>query len=294
MPSLAGISREATPGELARRAVRAREMLRSCALCEWRCGVDRTRGRPAPCRLGADTHVFKQYVSLGDEPEARPSLRVYVGGCNFRCRFCNTAPGCFEPSRGRRVEATKYAAELVAAVRREGVRAISVLGGEPTLHLHTLLELAAAAPGRLPLAINTNLYMTPEVLELLKGVVAVYLADFKFGNDRCARELAGVERYVSVVQRNLLLIRGNTPLVVRHLLMPGHMACCFRPVVDWLAERLPGVRLQLHTGYVPCDRAGELPGMARLNTRAERDEAVTYLRGLNLDWECGHERRTAV
>lgn len=292
MPSLAEATRGVTPGELARRAARAREMLRACQLCEWRCGVDRTRGAAAPCRLGTDTYAFKQYLSLGDEPEARPSLRLYWGGCNFRCRFCNTAPTCFEPSRGRRIEAAAYAAELIAAVHT-GARAISVLGGEPTLHVHTLLDLAAAAPGRLPLAINTNLYMTPDVLELLDGVVAIYLADFKFGNDECARRLAGIGRYVSVVRRNLGLIHGRTPLVVRHLLMPGHLECCFRPIADWLADRLPGVRFQLHAGYVPCYRAGEAAEMARLNTRAESDAAIAHLRGLDLTWECGHERRAA-
>ncbi len=292
MPSLAAATRGVTPGELARRAAQARQMLRACRLCEWRCGVDRTRGEAAPCRLGTDTYAFKRYVSLGDEPEARPSLRVYLGGCNFRCRFCNTAPACFEPARGRRIESGSYAAELLAAVRA-GARAISVLGGEPTLHVHTLLELAAAAEGRLPLAINTNLYMTPDVLELLDGVVTIYLADFKFGDDECARRLAGIGRYVSVVRRNLGLIHGRTPLVVRHLLMPGHLDCCFRPIADWLADRLPGVRFQLHTGYVPCYRAGEAAETARLNTRAESDAAIAHLRGLDLDWECGHERRDA-
>ncbi len=276
--------------DLSSRILRAREMLTNCRMCEWRCGVDRTRGEAAPCRLNADTYVFNQYLSLTEESEVRPALRVYFGGCNFRCRFCDTAPECFEPSRGRRVEPKSFSPELTSAMAG-GVKHISVLGGEPTLHVHTLLEIAAESPTEIPLAINTNLFMTPEILELLDGVAAMYLADFKFGNDECARRLAGVPNYLAVAQRNLQQIFGRTPLIVRHLLMPGHVECCFRPVVDWLSVHLPGVRFQLYTGYVPCYLAGSDPSLARLNTRSEVRGAVGHLRTLNLDWDAGSDGR---
>src|SRR5262249_13080683 len=123
----------ALPGlqELGPRIGHARQMLRECTMCEWRCGADRTRGEATPCRLGVETHVFKHYISLTEEPEVRPALRVYLGGCNFRCRFCDTAPDCFEPSHGRKIEPEVYAEELSEALQF-GARCISVLGGEPT------------------------------------------------------------------------------------------------------------------------------------------------------------------
>lgn len=261
--------------------------LEECRFCEWRCGVDRTRGDVAPCRLGSKTHVFCQYLSVTEEPEVVPALRVYFGGCNFRCRFCDTAPECFEGDKGRCVDAAEYARELAAHIQA-GSKTISVLGGEPTLHVHTLLELAAAsANSRLPFAINTNLYMTPEVIEWLDGVASIYLGDFKFGNDACALQLAGIPRYFEVVTRNIQLIVGRTPLIVRHLLMPGHLDCCFQPVVDWLCENTPGIRFQLYTGYVPCWRAANDANIGRLNTSEESRRAVDYLRDRNLDWKSG-------
>ncbi len=80
-------------------------------------------------------------------------------------------------------------------------------------------------------------------------------------------------------------------MIVRHLLMPGHMACCFRPVVDWLSANLPGARLQLYTGYVPCYRSGDDPTIARLNSRSEIRVAVDYLKGLDLNWDVGGDGR---
>lgn len=278
----------AVPPNLTDKIKHARRLLENCTMCEWRCAADRTRGEPAPCRLGSETYLFNQYFSLTEEPEVRPALRVYLGGCNFRCRFCDTAPECFEPEAGRRIEPATYAIELSEAIQ-SGAKTISVLGGEPTLHVHTLLEMAAGAPAPLPLAINTNLYMTPEVIELLEDVIAIYLADFKFGSDECARQLAGVPHYVDVVRRNLLQIAERTPVVVRHLLMPGHLECCFRPVANWLAANLPGQRFQLYTGYVPCYRAGSDATIGRLNARHEIRAAVEHLRGVNLNWDAGSD-----
>lgn len=265
-------------------------MLADCRLCEWRCGANRLTGERAPCRLGADTYIFQQYVSLTEEPEVVPALRVYLAGCNFRCRFCDTAPECFEPTEGRRLVASEYAGELAAALR-QGVRTISVLGGEPTLHPHALLELAAAAPHTMPLVINTNLYETPETIALLDGIVALYLADLKFGNDECARNVAGVPNYTAVVRRNLQLIHASTPLVVRHLLMPGHLFCCFEPCITWLEKTLPGVRFELYTGYVPCWKATTDETLGRLNRLDERSYAIARLRASTLDWRAGDEQR---
>jgi putative pyruvate formate lyase activating enzyme len=122
------------------------------------------------------------------------------------------------------------------------------------------------------------------------GVVAWYLADFKFGNDECARRLAGVPRYGDVVRRNLTWMAGHTRLIVRHLLMPGHLDCCLRPVAEWVAANLPGTRFQLYTGFVPCGQAGSV-GLGRLNTRAEVAAALDLLGTLDLDWRAGTDGR---
>jgi len=253
-------------------------------MCELRCGIDRAANEAAPCKLGAETSVYKQYVSLNEEIELVPALRVFLGGCNFRCRFCDEAPAAFRPDAEHRIDPRQWAVELAGAVG-QGARSISLLGGEPTLHVHTILAMMAASPRPLRLALNTNMYMTPEVLELLDGAVSVYLADFKFGNDACARKLAGISRYMEVVCRNLEGAAASTRVIVRHLLMPGHLECCFRRVADWVARHLPDVRFQLYPGYVPCGWAAADRTIGRLNSRAEVRAAVEYLSKLNLRQE---------
>ena len=249
-PTLSSPSRP----ELLRRAAVARGLLSSCTLCERRCGINRLKGEPTPCGLGDQTWCFKRHTSYAEEVDLLPSYMVYLGGCNFRCRFCVQAPSCFSPRGGVKVEPGEAAADFLRVVGR-GARTINLLGGEPSLHLHTILEIAAAAGEPLPLLLNSNMYMTPEVIELLDGVVSMYIADFKFGNDSCARNLAGIDRYVEIVTRNLLLAQERAGLIVRHLVMPGHVDCCLEPVARWLAANVPGARTTLMTGYVPGWRA---------------------------------------
>lgn len=256
-------------------------MLRHCTVCELRCGVDRLRGEPCPCRLGVNTYAYKRYVSLNEDPSLSPALRVFLGGCNFRCRFCDEGPDCFRPDHGNQIDPTSFAAGCERSLAR-GVKTISLIGGEPTLHPHTILATAAAAARPLPLVLNSNMYMTPEILDLLEGVVTKYLADFKFGNDRCAKSIAGVPRYTEVLHQNLIHAARSTDVVVRHLLIPGHFDCCFRPVVDWLTHNLPAVPFQLYTGYVPCWKASGDRAIGRLNSRDEAAQATEYMRQAGL------------
>jgi len=207
---------------------------------------------------------------------------VYLSGCNFRCRFCVQGPTCFAPKAGEQVEAHTFADEFNRMVDR-GAKTINLLGGEPSLHLHTILEIAAASPRALPLVLNTNMYMTPEVLALLDGVVALYLADFKFGNDKCAESIAGVSRYLEVVTRNLLIAAAQTDVLIRHLFMPGHFDCCLKPVAEWVSSNLPNVAFNLMTSYVPAWRTvAETGSLGRSATEDEVGRAREFVAQLGL------------
>jgi putative pyruvate formate lyase activating enzyme len=229
-------------------------MLRGCRMCELRCGVDRVQSPgKAPCRAGSRTWCFKRHMSYAEETELVPSYMVYLSACNFRCKFCVQAPACFTPDEGVELDAAEAVTDFAKAVSN-GARSINLLGGEPGLHPHTILDIAAEAHRRgvaLPLVLNTNMYMTPEVIDLFAGVIPTYIADYKFGNDDCAQRIAGIGEYTRVVQRNLLHAAAQSHIIVRHLLMPGHTDCCLRPVLAWLREHMPAAPFTLMTGYVP-------------------------------------------
>jgi putative pyruvate formate lyase activating enzyme len=151
-----------------------------------------------------------------------------------------------------------------AAVGR-GARTVMILGGEPTIHLPSVLELVAALPCGVRLAWKTNGHGSAAARSLLDGLFDVWVVDYKFGHDGCAKRLAGVGGYEDAVRGTLQWVRGRVDLIVRHLLMPGHVECCWRPVAAWLASELPGVKVNLRLGFWPAwhaARHAELRGPA--------------------------------
>jgi putative pyruvate formate lyase activating enzyme len=156
------------------------------------------------------------------------------------------------------------------------------LGGEPTVHLHAALELVAALPETAKLVWKTNAHASARARALLDGLFDVWVADLKFGNDACALRLAKVPDYSRVVRENLLWANAHAELIVRHLLMPGHADCCWRPAAEWLAAALPGVKVNLRSGFWPAWHSGRHPELRRAVSGAEDERAREVARELGL------------
>lgn len=240
---------------LATRADEARRHWDDCQLCPHRCGAARRWGRGV-CRVDARTFIASEMLHLGEEEAIRPTHAVFFSGCTASCTFCTAARFAFRPQYG--VEATP--ADLAAAVRRrqaQGAHTLEFVGGDPLPHLpfvlQTLALLASEAgtPPVPPVVWNSNFYHTPAALALLDGVVALYLPDLKFGNDRCGVELGGMPDYWAVTTQGIVWAAARSPVLVRHLLMPGHFDCCTEPVLRWLAANLPQTPVSLLTQYLP-------------------------------------------
>ncbi|NLY00779.1 MAG: radical SAM protein [Rhodopirellula sp.] len=233
-----------------------------CCLCEHRCRVRRTAERQGRCRAAAEAHVYRHRIEWGEELELIPSHLFYLSGCDLRCDFCIGGADAFDASRGRTLSGV-WLAEAVNWGTRHGARNIQWVGGEPTIHLPAILEAMAACEDLPPVVWKSNFHGTPAAFDLLDGIVDVYVADFKFGNNGCARRLAGIQQYVEIVTRNLAIAAGQADLIVRHLLMPGHDECCFRPVVQWMAEHLPATKFSIRDGFLPRWRAARHAELAR-------------------------------
>jgi putative pyruvate formate lyase activating enzyme len=245
--------------------------------------VSRVHGQRGPCKAGVSARVFKHRVEYGEEREISPSLLFYLSGCDLRCAFCIAEENAFDPARGRPLE-PEWFCEAVAEGTRQGARTLQWVGGEPTIHLPAILEVMATCTVLPPVVWKSDFYGTPDAFALMDGAVDVFVADFKFGNDACARRLAGVNRYVEVVTRNLLAASRQADLIVRHLLLPGHHDCCFVPIANWLRERLPAAKLSLRDCYLPRWRARAFADIARPLAKGESAPAreLAYRFGLQL------------
>jgi putative pyruvate formate lyase activating enzyme len=163
-----------------------------------------------------------------------------------------------------------------------GARTVMLLGGEPTIHLPDVLELVAALPERAKLVWKTNAHGSAQAHDLIDGIFDVWLADFKFGNDICALRLAKVGNYLEAVRDNLSWARRHSELIVRHLLMPGHVECCWLPVAEWLALCLPGVKVSLRPGFWPAWHSARHRELKGTTTEAEAQRGWAIARDFGL------------
>jgi len=191
---------------------------------------------------------------VSDELELSPVFAIAFSGCDLRCDFCITGAESWNANAGESWSVATITSRARVALQR-GARTIMVLGGEPTIHLPTVLELVGHLPDDATLVWKTNAHESEEARLLLDGIFDVWVADYKFGNDACAQRLAKVNDYTRVVRENLAWANAHADLIVRHLVMPGHVECCWRPVAEWLSSELPLVKVNLRSGFWPAWRA---------------------------------------
>lgn len=259
----------------------ARRLLGPCRLCQLRCPVDRRAGQVGACGLGAGLRPYQDFVHLGEELELIPTHAVYLAGCSYRCPTCSDWTHVDRPTQHAEVDPAALG-RSIAARRRAGALSVSFVGGSPDVNLPGLLEALRAAETSVPAVWNSNLSGTPEAHDLLAGVVDAWVADLKFGAEDCARVGAGVKETLPVVHRNLLRVAREAYTIVRHLVVPGHVDCCALPVLDWLAEELPGVRVNVMGQFRPTPRVKGSP-WDRLPTASELDRARAHAEALPLD-----------
>ncbi|MCD1295483.1 radical SAM protein [Methanocella sp. CWC-04] len=245
----------------------AKRMLKNCYYCEVRCGADRYV-RPGACGVDFVSRISSEFLHYGEEPELVPSHTIFFEGCNLKCVYCQNWQ--ISTMVSGPVAEPKRLCEAIERRHRQGSRNVNFVGGDPIPHLHTVLETIDCTRIGIPMIWNSNMYMTTDTMKLLEGAIDVYLADFRYGNDEHALKYSKVKNYWGVVTRNFLEAQCQAEVLVRQLVLPGHVECCTRPIIAWCAENLGrGVRFNLMFQYRPEYRAEEYPEIDRPLTMAE-------------------------
>jgi len=269
-----------------------KRILRNCVFCEWQCRVDRVEGRrKGACHVGSEARVASFFLHQGEEPplvDRHGSGTIFFASCTFRCPFCQNFDISQDPDAGAPVSPGGLSL-LIKSLRADGAANINLVGGEPTPNLHVIAEALNLTTVNVPILWNSNMYLTPEAMEILEDLVDIWLPDFKWGNDRCALRYSKIMRYFEVVSRNHTTAYGNGDMIIRHLVMPGHLECCTKPVLDWIADNCPRALVNVMGQYRPEHLVLREPDRYREIARRPRLEEVVaaqdYAKALGLVWE---------
>jgi putative pyruvate formate lyase activating enzyme len=266
----------------------AKKMLEKCFFCEWRCSVNRARGEKGVCGLDSRVRVATAFLHMGEEAPLVPSGTIFFTGCSFKCVYCQNWDISTRVENGAEVTPQELA-DIAVKLYLRGAKNINYVGGNPDQQLHAILESLRYMDVNIPLLWNTNMYMSTEALELLLDIVDIWLPDFKYGNDACARRLSGVQRYFEVVSRNHKTVcEAGRDIIIRHLVLPGHVECCTKPVLEWISKNCSRALVNIMDQYRPEHLVARFPErwreIARRPKPSEIREAYNYADKLGLAW----------
>ena len=237
---------------------RAEKLTESCVLCPRQCKVDRTRGQRGFC--GADQHgtIFKDFIHYGEEPGIVPSHTIYLTGCNLRCEFCSNMRFVTNPETGIPLDYAETASIIDQNFSTKKSINVNFLGGEPTINLPAILKILSHVKEPLPVIWNSNLYASAKAFDIVLEFADFFLADFKFGNNKCAEKISKTSNYFEIVTANLSRI-DQEKMIIRHLPLPGHFDCCTKPVLEWIAANKADTPVSILSLFTPSQECSFTP-----------------------------------
>ncbi|MBW2261063.1 MAG: radical SAM protein [Deltaproteobacteria bacterium] len=293
-PAYAALART---GALSRRAEASLAHLECCNLCPRRCGVDRQAGELGDCETGRRARVSSAGPHFGEETPLTGrsgSGTIFFSGCNLNCSYCQNY-GISQMGEGREAEPEELAASMLA-VQALGCHNLNLV--TPTHATPQILEalvLAVDRGLRIPIVHNCGGYESVSTLELLDGVVDIYMPDIKYMDHEPAARYSRAPDYPQVVRAAIREMhrqvgdleideRGvaRRGLLVRHLVLPDGLAGT-RAAMRFLATEISSLTyVNVMNQYRPCHEVHEDGVLGRRISDAEYRQAVEEARAAGL------------
>lgn len=291
-----------TQVELERRADLAYEIYRICRVCPHACEVNRIDGDTGFCGQSDTLHISSSVAHFGEEPPlvgTRGVGNLFVSACNMRCDYCQNyqiSQEWISSSKKSKKEAYNsydQTAEKMLRLQEQGVHFIGWVS--PSHVVPGLLKSLALARGkglRLPIVYNTNSYDSIQTLQLLDGIVDIYLPDLKYADQAIARDLSHIKEYPEFSRQAILeMYRQVGPLsvneqglaesgvLVRHLILPGHLQETWETLCFVALELSTSVPLSLMSQYRPVYKSV----LDRKITSQEYEQATAWANELGFE-----------
>ena len=274
--------------EASKKRSAAYALLKNCNLCPRRCSVNRYE-RTGFCLIGAETAKVNVIAPhFGEEPCIQGhngSGSVFFSGCNLRCVFCQNHDIAHQRNG---FDATpEELAEWYMKLQEVGkVHNINLITPEHVVPQVVLSILHAKDLGlRLPIVYNTSAFDSMESLDLLDGLVDIYLPDFKVWAKSSSQRLLKAEDYASAAKESIKAMQNQvgdlsfTPdgiakkgLLLRHLVMPGKEDEG-REIMRWLGDNISrDIFVNIMEQYHPDANVGKPSRSSRASTTSTPSE----------------------
>lgn len=285
------------------------DLLSNCILCPRKCGVNRTIGQTGYCGMPAELIVARAALHMWEEPcisGASGSGTVFFSGCNLKCVFCQNHSIAIG-ERGKHITTVRLA-EIFLELQAKGAANINLV--TPTHYIPQIREalLLAKADGlTLPIVYNTGSYETTDSLELLDGLIDIYLPDLKYFSaelsttyshaaDYFAQATLAIAKMYEQVGEPVfdettgLMKKG---MIVRHLILPGQTKDS-KKILRYLYETYgDNIYISIMNQYTPLSHVAHIPELNRMVSTEEYDRVVNFAIRLGIENAFIQEGETA-
>lgn len=268
----------------------------TCRNCPRLCGADREAGEIGFCGASAGIRVARVMLHPWEEPcLGEKSGAVFFSHCPLKCVYCQNK----EISRGETVGEvwnTERLAKEMLALRDEGAQNIDLVS--PTQYAREVLAALALVKGDLgiPVVWNTGGYETEETVRACRGLVDIFLTDFKYGTAQLAAAYSDAPDYPDVAARALAAMhetvgdpvfdgdRMRRGILLRHLVLPGGRHDS-EAALTLAAKAVPpsGAVLSLMRQYTPDFAPREMRTLCRRVTTFEYESVRAHALALGYD-----------
>ena len=288
-------------GKLKDRIEKLYAILKSCTLCPRKCRVDRTKEKTGYCRSGVNPVVSGIAPHFGEEPELvgrGGSGTIFLTGCNLGCIYCQNYD-ISHLGKGSEIS-VKEMAEAMLHLESLGCHNINFV--TPTHFVPQIvssLDIACKKGLHIPLVYNCGGYENVETLQLLEGIIDIYMPDIKYSDNTLAEKYSNAPDYFERCREAIkemhnqvgdlevvseggysLAVKG---LLVRHLVLPENISGSEK-VLKFIAEEISkNTCINIMDQYRPCYKAADFKELNRRPTLQEYNSVVDLAKRLGLN-----------
>lgn len=263
----------------------------NCLLCPRKCGINRRTGQTGVCGVSSEIKVARAALHYWEEPcisGKRGSGAVFFSGCSLHCVFCQNR----EISDGKegKVISKERLSDIFIELAGKGANNINlVTPGQYIPDIVWAVNDAKSRGMKLPIIYNTSGYENVTELNLLEGIVDVYLPDFKYMDSTLSAMYSRAKDYPSVAKQALSEMVRQQPdvviddatgliqkgVIVRQLLLPGHVNDA-KAVLKYLYDTYHDhVYISMMSQFTPI-ALKDYPEINRTVTKREYERLVNY------------------
>ncbi len=271
--------------------------LESCDICPRCCKVNRVNDKKGFCKTTKLPKVFSFLAHHGEEPPVsgiKGSGTIFFSNCNMGCIYCQNYE--FSQLGKGREYSFEELASIMLNLQSQGCHNINLV--TPTHVLPQILkslELAIPQGLKIPLVYNTSGYELPEIIQLLDGIIDVYLVDMRYADNLISEELSSAINYAKFNQDSVKQMHKQVGvaefskdgiikkgLIIRHLVLPNNLSGTEK-IMRFIAKEISeDTYISLMSQYLPYYKASSNSKINRRLKENEYEEAKQILDKYNL------------